>query len=162
MRETGSQTDVPLPCRVAAFWQCHRPEAATIIDSGDIDEEFDGDGDDDDNDVEDPECNALDGNGTSATDPRPPREEATALGIEHLDDTAFDFDDFELSFENERMSTSDIDSPITWSMRSRRLAMNGLVSDFNVCDHVSEADDDVKSEPGVVDSESEGEEGNPR
>ena len=40
--------------------------------------------------------------------------------------------------------------------------MSGLVSDFNIPDHVSEADDDVKSEPGLVDSESEDEDGNPR
>ena len=33
---------------------------------------------------------------------------------------------------------------------------------FDIPDHVSEADDDVKSEPGLVDSESEDKEGNPR
>ena len=42
------------------------------------------------------DCGALDGTGTSANDPRPPREEATALGTEHLDDIVFDFDDLEL------------------------------------------------------------------
>jgi hypothetical protein len=47
-------------------------------------------------------------------------------------------------------------------MRNRRLAKSGLVSDYNIPDHVSEADDDVKSEPGLVDSESEDEDGNPR
>ena len=45
----------------------------------------------------------MDGTEMSANDPRPPREEATALGTEHMDDTAFDFDDLELSFENEKM-----------------------------------------------------------
>ena len=56
-----------------------------MIDSGSIGEEFDGDNVDNGDD-EDHECNALDGNMMSANDPRPPREEATAPGIEHLDD----------------------------------------------------------------------------
>ena len=65
-------------------------------------------------------------------------------GSDHLDDTASDFDDLELSFENERMSSSDIDSPDTPNTRERRLAMNGLVSDFAIPDHESEADDEIE------------------
>jgi hypothetical protein len=115
MRNTDCQTDVSLPVRVAALWQCHCPEAATIIDSGDIDEKFNGDGSDDDG--EDKGCDALDGDMTSANDPRPPREEATALSIENLDDSMFDFDDLEMCIE--KMSTSDVESTITSDMRSR-------------------------------------------
>ena len=98
-----------------------------------------------------------------ANDPRPPREEAAALGTEHLDDTALHFDNLELSFENERMSFSDIDSPDTSNMRERRLAINCLVSDLTIPDHESEVDDEIDSigMPTIEDSESE-DEGNPR
>ena len=51
---------------------------------------------------------------TSANDPRPPREEATALSIEHLDDSMFDFDDLEISeMSIEKLSTSEVESTIT-------------------------------------------------
>ena len=83
-----------------------------MVDSGGIGEQFDDDGFQDGNESEHDigstggrqvehessvrDCGVLDGAGTSANDPRPPREDATALGIEHLDDTVFDFDDLEL------------------------------------------------------------------
>ena len=42
------------------------------------------------------------------------------------------------------------------------MARSGLVNDYSIPDHASEADDDAKSEPGLVDSESEDEDGNLR
>jgi hypothetical protein len=95
---------------------------------------------------------------TSANDPRPPREEATALSIEHLDDSMFDFDDLETS----ELSAPDVEATITSEMRNRRLARSGLVNDYSIPDHESEADCDVKSEPGLEDSESEDEDGDPK
>ena len=111
------------------------------------------------------DCGVLDGTGTSANDPRQ-REEATALGTEHLDSILFDFDELELSFENERISSPEIESPVTSRMRRRRsLARNGLVSDFRIPDHESEVDGEIASVgmPDIDDSEPEDEiSSNPR
>ena len=68
----------------------------------------------------------------------------------------FDCDDIELSSENERLSSSHTYSPDTSSMRKRRLAMNGLVSDLTIPDHVSEVDgENASCDNSLEDSESE-------
>ena len=129
MRSVGCQTDVSVPSRTVVLWQCHCPEAATIVDSGDIGEIFE---DDDRGDYSDEsgeerrevwesqarDYGALDGAGTSANDPRP-REEAIALGTEHLDGILFELDVLEVSFERARISSPDFESPVTLNVRKR-------------------------------------------